>query len=152
MTVAVDQQLATYDGDFCAWLEQQAALIRAGRFDLLDVESIAEELEGLSRSDKRALESHLTVVILHLLKWQMQPDLRGKSWDASIRKARRAVLKLLADSPSLRPRLPALVASAYADAVLDAVRETPYSRTDFPKECPYTVGQILDEEFYPDST
>lgn len=40
MTVAQDECLATYDGDFCAWLEQQAALMRAGRFDLLDVGKI----------------------------------------------------------------------------------------------------------------
>jgi len=151
MTVALDEQLATYDGDFCAWLEQQAALIRAGRFDLLDVENIAEELEGLSRSDKRALRSHLKTVILHLLKWQMQPWLRSKSWKTSIRNARKEALQLVKDSPSLRPSLSSFVADVYSDAVEDAASETDLPEGRFPDKCPYTLEQILDHDFLPDA-
>jgi hypothetical protein len=149
MTVALDQQPATYDGDFCAWLEQQAALLRAGRFDRLDIENIAEELEGLSRSDKRALGSHLKIAILHLLKWQRQPDRRGSSWEISIRNARTAALDLIADSPSLRPLLPDMVRDAYARAVSEVAMEGDTPETAFPAECPYSLDQILDYGFYP---
>lgn len=151
MTVALDQQLVTYDGDFCAWLEQQAALLRAGRFDLLDVENIAEELEGLSRSDKRALRSHLKNVILHLLKWQVQTWMRSKSWKTSIRNARQEVLNLVKDSPSLRPRLSSFVADVYCHAAESAASETGLPDKHFPRECPYTVEQILDRDFFPDT-
>jgi len=151
MTVALDERIATYDGDFCAWLEQQAALIRAGRFDLLDAENVAEELEGLSRSDQRALRSHLKTVILHLLKWQEQSWLRSKSWKASIDNAREEVFELIEDSPSLRPTLPAHVAKAYPKAVNDAVSEMGLPKRRFPRECPYSVEQILDHDFLPDA-
>jgi len=44
----------------------------------------------MSRSDHRALESHLRVLLVHLLKWRYQPagHQTGHSWADSIREAR----------------------------------------------------------------
>ena len=73
-----------YETDFYAWATRQAALLRAGRLDAADIEHIAEEIDSMGRSEKRELVSRLTVVLLHLLKWQYQPALRGNSWRLSI--------------------------------------------------------------------
>ncbi len=91
-----------YDTDFVLWTREQAAALRAGRLDALDRDNLAEEVESLGRKDRRELESRLTVLVMHLLKWRHQPDQRGGSWDSTIRTQRREIEKLLNDSPSLR--------------------------------------------------
>lgn len=45
-----------YETDFVAWAQQQALLLKQGRLEELDLTNLIEEVEGLSRSDKRARE------------------------------------------------------------------------------------------------
>src|SRR5277367_4729636 len=75
---------ALYERDFYAWAIEQAALLRAGKLSVADVEHIAEEIESMGRSEKRELVNRLAVLLTHLLKWQFQPGLRGNSWRLSI--------------------------------------------------------------------
>ena len=96
-------RLAVYDEDFALWSAEQAALIRAGKLDRIDLENVAEEIESLGKSDKRQIRSRLQVLMLHLLKWERQPAERSRSWASSIRDQRRAIVDLIDDSPSLRP-------------------------------------------------
>jgi uncharacterized protein DUF29 len=77
-----------YDHDFYAWSTEQAGLLRAGRLAEADIEHIAGEIESMGRSEKRELVNRLTVPLLHLLKWQFQPGLRGNSWRLSIEEQR----------------------------------------------------------------
>lgn len=78
-----DMPRRDYDSDFSAWAVEQAALLRAGRLDAVDAENIAEEIESLSRSDKREILNRMIVLLKHLLKWRYQPELRCGSWKAS---------------------------------------------------------------------
>ena len=84
-----------YKQDIVAWANEQAAYIRAGRFDMLDLENIAEEIEDVGKSEQRELESRMAVLIAHLLKWQYQPTHRGVSWELTIKDQRRMVLRRL---------------------------------------------------------
>src|SRR5262245_42581512 len=95
---------ALYDQDFYTWTQEQAALLREGAVQELDLMHLAEEIESLGKSDRRALGSHLRNLVLHLLKWQYQPRGRetGQSWRSSIRNARAEITTLLEDSPSLQ--------------------------------------------------
>ena len=95
-----------YEIDYYTWLVQNAALIRDGRVSEADLENIAEELEDMARGEKRALGSQFVVLIQHLLKWQLQPRRRSKSWRLSIDNARDSIEELLGESPSLRRRVP----------------------------------------------
>jgi len=140
---------AAYDDDFAAWAATQAALARAGRVEALDLAHIAEELEGLMNADRRALASHLKNLLLHLLKWQFQPERQGASWRLSISNARDEIGELLVDSPSFRRHLPALVFQQYPKAGRNAADETGLPKSHFPETCPYTVAQILDEDWWP---
>ncbi len=63
---------ALYDRDFFAWANEQAALLREGKLEEADLESIAEEIESMGKTEKRELISRLTVLLLHLLKWRYQ--------------------------------------------------------------------------------
>ncbi len=138
-----------YESDFFAWTELQAELVRSGRLAELDVENIAEELETLGRSEKHALESHLTNVLAHLLKWAHQPQRRSRSWEASILNGRIRAGRVARDNPSLRPKVPSYVAAAYGAAVRLAAVETGIKRDAFPAECPWTPEQVLDQDFMP---
>ena len=77
-----------YEIDFYAWTQKQAELLRNKNIDSLDWENIAEEIESMGRSEKRQLKNRLKVLIMHLLKWQFQPNLRSRSWELTIKEQR----------------------------------------------------------------
>ncbi len=140
---------ADYEADFFAWTQEQARLLRDRDARGLDWENLAEEIDSMGRRDRRELESRLRLILHHLLKWRVQPGLRGRSWQSTLREQRRQAAKLLEESPSLRPQLPALIAAAYPDALTDALDETGLPLQNFPAECPFTVAQVLDLAYVP---
>jgi hypothetical protein len=135
--------------DFYAWLLQSAELIRQGRWAELDREQIAEELEGMARSDKRQLLNRLAVLLAHLLKWQYQPERQSKSWARTIREQRKRISLLLEDSPSLKHEIEQKLADAYELAILAAANQTGLDEESFPISCEYDLDEVLDSEFYP---
>ena len=145
MAKALDKP-SLYDTDYVAWLEEQAAHLRAGRISVLDIDNVAEELEGLMRSQRQQLENRLEVLILHLLKWDHQPDQRSNRWRASIAEQRGRIRRLLRDSPSLKQSVAEAAREVYPDAVEQAAIETELSETVFPSTLPYTVEQIFERE------
>jgi hypothetical protein len=134
-----------YHEDFFLWTQQQASLLRQGQWNTLDAANLAEEIESMGKSDRRALMSHLVNLLLHRLKWDYQPVRRGMSWRLSIRNARREMALIVDDSPSLRRQLPDLVAKAYPIARRDAAGETGLPLTTFPEDCPFAIEQLLED-------
>ncbi len=116
----------SYEGDIVAWAKEQADLVRTGRFDLLDIEHIAEEIEDVGKSEQRELASRMAVLLAHLLKWACQPLGRGTSWQSTIREQRRALMRRLGKTPSLKTCLddPDWWDDAWLDARTAAARET----------------------------
>src|SRR3954452_855418 len=78
-----------YEDDLYTWVNEQVALLRAGRLDEIDAENIAEELAGVGRSETAKLRSILRVLVMHMLKWDQQPEFRARSWVHSIRDQRK---------------------------------------------------------------
>ena len=112
-----------YNRDFLEWTVRNASLLRAGRFAEADIEHIAEEIEDMGKSQRRALGSRLEVLLAHLLKWRYQPGGRGSSWESTIRIQRAKIAKLLREMPSLHSALADELTDAYQTAVLAAVGE-----------------------------
>jgi len=142
---------AGYDADFFQWTQTTAEMIRQGRLAEVDLEHVAEEIEDMGKRDRREARSRFSVLIMHLLKWQLQPERRERStWRATIKEQRKQLRLVLADSPSLgripREELPAL----FRSAVEDAVEETGLSADHFPSSCPYSAEQILASNFFPE--
>jgi hypothetical protein len=135
----------TYESDFYLWTQQQTALLRQGALSSLDVEHLIEEIESMGNSNRFALESYVSNVLIHLLKWQYQPERRGSSWRLSIRNGRRQIGKRLKNSPSLKPQLPTIVQEEYLPAREDAADETGLPLTTFPDQCPFTLDQITGD-------
>ena len=146
----VKTQTKLYEQDFCLWIETTANLLKEGQFSQLDIENLVEEIETMGRSEKNALESNLIVVFLHLLKWQYQPDKHSRSWESSILEHRRRIHKAIKNSPSLKPFLANVFAGCYQYGIKKASIETGLSLTVFPTEPPFTIDEILDEDFLPD--
>jgi hypothetical protein len=135
-----------YDTDYVAWLEEQVGHLRAGRLRALDVENVAEELESLMKKERRQLENRLALLILHLLKWDHQPDQRSNRWRASVAEQRARIRRLLRDSPSLKPSLEEAAREVYPEAVEQAAIETSLIEQAFPASLPFSVDQILERE------
>ena len=138
-----------YSTDFCAWSQEQAALLRAGRFSQADIEHIAEEIESMGRVEKRELVNRLTVLLLYLLKWRFQPGFRCASWSSSIREQRIRLLSHMRDNPSLKTKLDEAYAEAYELAVIGAGRETGLPESAFPAEPPFEYASAMDADFWP---
>lgn len=139
-----------YEQDFFAWANEQAALLRAGKFELADIENIAEEIESIRRSEKRELTNRLAVLLMHLLKWRYQSPFRCASWRSTINEQRRRLAKHLAENPSVKPHIGDSIEDAYQTARVDAERETGIPVQTFPRVCPFTPDQIQDADFWPD--
>jgi len=139
-----------YEQDFYAWTLKNAELLREGRLGELDLEHLAEELESMGRSEKRELIHRLAVLLAHLLKWQVQAGRRGRRWQLTLKEQRRQAARVLHDNPSLKPLLTEIVIDAYQDAILRAAQETGLEESAFPADCPFTLEQILNEDFLPD--
>ena len=143
--------LATYDEDIYTWSLEQAALLKEGKFDQVDLEHIIEEIEDMSKSEKRALQSFLETLLMHLLKWQFQPAYQGRSWKFTIIEQRKRIESHLEENPGLKNKLGELVEKAYGYAITGAVRETGLAMSVFPEECPWSFEEFTDPKFWPEA-
>ena len=138
-----------YEDDLVAWMENQIGLLRAHKFESLDLENLLEELEGMVRHERRGLRSRVELVLVHLLKHQFQPPRRSRSWLLTLNEQRNKIADRIEDSPSLRRELQGYMDSRYSRAVEAASLQTGLPASDFPTTCPYTVEQLLDKGFLP---
>jgi hypothetical protein len=143
-------QLTLYDRDFHQWTQVMADAIRSGNWADLDIENLAEELESLGRQQRQELRNRLGILLGHLLKWQLQPQHRSKSWRLTLREQRLQIRFLLKDNPSLKPYLAEAIEEGYALALLLVAKETPLEIEDLPDVCPYSLEEAIDDTFFPD--
>ena len=140
-----------YEQDFYAWAEEQAKHIRQNELNELDLVNLLDEVESMSGSQKRELESRLIVILTHLLKLKYQPTMKSNSWLGSIVENRSELYILFKQSPSLKisELLQEKLTDAYKHAVKKATIETELNKNSFPKVCEWNITQILDEDFLP---
>jgi hypothetical protein len=149
MTAIPQTPLAVlYEADEVAWLDRSADLIRAGRTDELDYPNLAEFLTDMAIRERREVKSRLIVLLLHLLKWEYQPQQRSRSWLVTIR-LQRGELGDFFTSRTLARHAEAVLDEAYARAVAAAEDETGLPAGTFPADCPYTIDQALTADLPP---
>jgi len=61
-------------------------------------------LEAMGRAEKRAIKSQLIRLMFHVIKWNIQPEKRSRSWRKTINDARDEIADEQAFSPSLNRR------------------------------------------------
>ena len=138
-----------YEKDFYAWTQEQANILRAEELEKLDIPNLIEEIESMGASQRKEIKSRLLILIMHLLKLHYQSRQHPNSWLRTIRTQRNEIEFTLSDSPSLRRELPAAIEYVYPRARKQAAAETGLPLATFPATCPYTVDQILDDDFFP---
>lgn len=162
MTTLINQKgenVSLYDQDFQLWIEQTIKQLENSDFEQLDRQHLIEELLDLGKSEKRALESNLMILLAHLLKLKVQanaPEMMQQSWLNSVDEHRKRIQKTLKATPSLNTALADLIESAYPDAYQLAIKEgerakfgvTFSDEEAYPIACPFSIAEILDEDFY----
>ena len=139
-----------YEADILAWSREQAQWLKAGRFDLLDLEHLADEIEDVGKSEQRELASRMAVLLAHLLKWRHQPGHRSASWEVTIRNQRKGIIRRLSKTPSLKTDLQDADwwEGVWEDATAQAAEETGLS--SFPECCHWSTEQVLGLDWLPD--
>ncbi len=140
-----------YETDFYAWTQEQVTQLKAQQWEQLDTVNLIEEIESLGRKERQELRNRLGLLLGHLLKWQFQPNKRSNSWLGTIREQRVQIKLLLQDSPSLKPYLDEVFLDAYELGLALAIRETQLGEQVFPEECIYTLEQVMNPQFLPES-
>jgi len=134
---------ARYDRDLYSWAVEQAALLRAGRLAEVDALNLAEEIDDVGNEQYDKLESAIRVILIHLLKWDHQPERRSRSWQLSIAVQRRHVLRVLRKNPGLKAMVDEAMTEAYEIARIEAAAQTLLDDDMFPAECPYSWKEIM---------
>jgi hypothetical protein len=140
-----------YETDYEGWLQATINLLKTRQLDLLDCEHLIEELEALGNEQKRAVESLLEQIIRHLLLyqyWATKFERNANHWEAEIIGFRTQLRRRL--TSNLRHHLVEELPAIYRDALKFVIAKT---KLNFlPSECPYTLEQILDENWLPTSS
>lgn len=140
-----------YEQDYYLWLEDQVARLKAGDAAGLDTANLIEELGDMGANQKTAVKSNLRVVLIHLLKYRYQPEKRSGSWISTLIEHRARVTDAFSDSPSLRRHASDSLPEAYRLARKRAASETGLPPETFPDDCPFELGEVLDQNYLPDA-
>ena len=140
----------TYSTDFSDWTRQTAQLLRERRWHEVDLANLIDEVEDLGKSERRAIASQLTRLLLHLLKWHYQPQRRSDSWLDSITDARTQIDLAIKDSPSLKGYPAEQLEDSYRRARRQAATQTKLEISVFPETCQYPLDLVLSEDWLPE--
>jgi hypothetical protein len=134
-----------YLRDETAWLDAMAEAARQRDPDALDWDNLAEYLSSMSVRDRRELGSRLAVLLLHLLKWEHQPEKRSRSWHFTL-KTQLKSLRKIASSGVLRRYGEDVLEDHFTEAREMAYEEMHQFPEDLPRTCPYTFQELLEME------
>lgn len=145
--------LCLYDQDLHLWLVKTAALLKKKRFEELDLENLIEEIESMGKRERRELANRLTTIIEHLLKltyWTEVKEENARGWRITIVEQRRQIIRLLADSPSLKPWLEEIFLECYEAARRDTIKANYLPENIFPLQPFLTVEELLNLDYLPE--
>ena len=141
-----------YETDFYQWTQETLQAIRERDIEHLDWGHLAEEVEALENEQKRAVKSYLRQLLIHLLCYQFWQSNRSqylKGWRNEIDEFRYQ-LKDRLESKTLSNYFVTQVDKVYKEARRKALFKSEQNPSTFPEQCPYTVEQMLDPEFFPE--
>jgi hypothetical protein len=152
-----------YEKDFYLWVLENLKLLKNKEFELVDWENLLEEIEYMARKELRSVISLMAVIMEHLYKWEnyRESAYMGSGWKKSILNARKELIDLFDEMPSLkriaqekeslnkawRRAVNSLIVWFDEDENKNLAKKyfgRPPTEEDFPKECPYTFEQVME--------
>ncbi|MEN9226445.1 MAG: DUF29 domain-containing protein, partial [Thermostichus sp. DRC_bins_24] len=144
--------LLLYDTDYQDWLEKTASCLKDRNFESLDLNHLIEEIEGLGKSDRRAISSYLIRLIEHLLKlqyWQSEREHSYRVWILEINNFRLEIDLILKDSPSLNNFLKENFIMCCEKARRNLTKAAPELANLLPRQPEFDLDQALNEDWLP---
>ncbi|GBF81446.1 DUF29 domain-containing protein [Aphanothece sacrum] len=139
-----------YDQDFDLWVQDTVNKLNTRNTEALDWENLIQEVEGLTRKDRRELKHRLITLFEHALKRQYVP-LKDcyRGWEVTMRRTQSKLRDILTDSPNLRNYLRDIYHDCYQEALENMRIE--YD-TLFPNICPFSseLDVLLNDKFWKD--
>jgi hypothetical protein len=142
-----DDTAAAYDTDYALWLQATRDKLARRDFASVDLTHLLEEIDDLSRREKRKLKNLLRQLLAHLLKleyWAEEAPRRGNHWRAEVASFRQQIRDELDDSPSLRAYLNDIYETCYTDARDIAAARSQQPLSVFPERPPMQLEQMLN--------
>ena len=116
MNQSITQTL--YEQDFSLWVKDTVQKLKAKNTENLDWEHLIEEIEGLTRSDRREIKHRLITLFEHALKRRYVPlNECYRGWELTIKRTQSQLQDILDDSPSLRSYLLEIIPNCYQEAL-----------------------------------
>jgi hypothetical protein len=138
-----------YELDYLAWYEKTLEQLKNNHSNELDLESLSEVLENLVRDTKRSGESYLRQIIIHLLLieyWESE-KINRCHWAAEIVNFRSELETDM--TTNLKKHLDLVKENMYQKALKYVIKKTELNKTLFPIQCPYSLEQLLDDDWFP---
>ncbi len=135
----------SHDDDFYKWTRTQVTFLKKKEYEKLDLRNLIAEIESLGNSEKNAIENHLIVLFVYLLKIKFQPAMRSNSWENSVENAKFRIRRLVQKNPSLNKNVSEFMPDAYYSAKLEASSETGLDKKTFPEACPWLFEELFPE-------
>ena len=106
----------------------------------------------MAASLRHSLKSDLEILLQHLLKLRYETSQNGwrersRGWKLSVLEHRHRMIYILDDAPGLRRFLAEFVTRTYPHAVQQASIATGLPESRFPKECPWSIQEIMEMDF-----
>jgi hypothetical protein len=152
MTPQLEQGIRKlYQEDYALWIEKTVQQLRHKEVENLDWEHLVEEIEDLGRELKHKVDSYLKQLLIHLLLyqyWTQEKERCGVGWRGEINNFRDE-LEWLFESKTLYNYFLGRIEVVYGKARKQTILKTQLPSALFPEQCPFSVEQILDSEFFP---
>lgn len=137
-----------YEIDDYLWTIKTVNLLKERRFDELDLENLIEELDDLGSEKRHKVESLLEQIVRHLLLleyWHNEHERNYRHWSAEVISFRTQLNDRMTKNfyNYLNENLSIIYKKARKYVAVKSGLET------FPEECPYTLEQLLNEDWFP---
>ena len=142
-----------YEQDYYLWIEKTIHLLENNQFSELDLDNLIEEISDMGKSQRQSLKSYLTRLLEHLLKlayWQSELEYNQRGWKNEIRNFRRAIKRIIADSPSLQPYLIEIFDNSFQEARISWLELSGIAENLVGLAPICTIEQALNEDWFPE--
>ena len=142
-----------YEKDYYLWIEKTISLLENHQFSDLDLDNLIEEISDMGKSQRQSLKSYLTRLLEHLLKlvyWQSELEYNQRGWKNEIRNFRRAIKRIIADSPSLQPYLIEIFNNSFQEARISLIELSGMAENLVSLAPICTIEQALNKDWFPE--